>query len=157
MSVVLGLLVGVLAVRLLVASGRELLVTPALERSNCNGRMVPTAMGMLAVVAVVLIEGGRSLFGAFGVGNASADAPRLLVLAALVGFGLLGLFDDFAGTQSDQGFRGHFGALARGRVTTGVVKVAGGCALAVVLVSVGVRGVSGLDVSGARVISDALL
>jgi UDP-GlcNAc:undecaprenyl-phosphate GlcNAc-1-phosphate transferase len=155
-SVLLGLIVGVLTVRLLVGAAGELLHAPALQRANRDGRMVPTAMGMLAVLAVVLIEGGRSLFGAFGVGDASADAARGLVLLAIVGFGLLGLFDDFAGTQSDHGFRGHLGALARGRVTTGAVKIVGGCALAVVLVGVNRGGVSG-DVSGARVVADALL
>ena len=152
MSVLLGLVVGVLTVRLLVGAAGDLLHAPALQRANRDGRTVPTAMGMLAVLAVVLIEGGRSLFGAFGVGNASADAPRVLVLLAVAGFGLLGLFDDFAGTHREQGFRGHLGALARGRVTTGVVKIGGGCALAVALVSV-----NRADVAGGRIVADALL
>ena len=151
MSVLLGLVVGVLTVRLLVGAAGELLHAPAIQRANRAGRLVPTAMGLLAVLAVVFVEGGRSLFGALGVGDASADASRVLVLLAVVGFGLLGLFDDFVGTQSDKGFRGHVGALARGRVTTGVVKMAGGGALALVLVSA----VS--DSSGARVVADALL
>ena len=86
MSVLLGLVVGVLMVRLLVGAAGELLHAPVLQRANREGRMVPTAMGMLAVLAVVLIEGGRSLFGAFGVGDAAADATRLLVLFAVVGF-----------------------------------------------------------------------
>ena len=56
------------------------------------------------------------------------------------------------GTQSDKGFRGHLGALAHGRVTTGVVKMVGGGALALVLVSA-----RRVTVPGARVIADALL
>jgi UDP-N-acetylmuramyl pentapeptide phosphotransferase/UDP-N-acetylglucosamine-1-phosphate transferase len=114
-------------------------------------------MGMLAVLAVVLIEGGRSLFGAFGVGNAPPAAPRLLVLLACVGFGLLGLFDDLAGSQSDHGFRGHLGALAHGRITTGLVKIIGGGGLAIVLVSATQARVVDASASGGRVVVDALL
>ncbi len=152
MSVLLGFVVGALTVRLFVGAGHELLQAPALHRENHRGRGVPTAMGLLAVFAVVVIEGGRSLFGALGVGNEGTDLARLLVLAAGVGYALLGLFDDLVGTQADHGFRGHLGALGRGRVTTGLVKIVGGVAIALVLVSAN-RGVS----SGARVIADALL
>jgi UDP-N-acetylmuramyl pentapeptide phosphotransferase/UDP-N-acetylglucosamine-1-phosphate transferase len=167
-SVLLGVGVGLLAVRLLVGAGHDVLRTQALERSNHRGHTVPTAMGVLVVIAVVLVEAGRSLFGAFGVGNAPGDAARLLVVLACVGFGLLGLIDDVAGTQSDHGFRGHVGALlSHGRMTTGLLKIVGGGALAVVLVSashavvsgagVSGAGVSGEGVSGARVVVDALI
>ena len=153
MSILLGFVVGVLAVRLCVRAGRELLRTPALERLNHRGRTVPTAMGVLAVLAVVVVEAGRSLFGAFGVGNAPGAAPRFAVLLACVGFGLLGLFDDLVGSNDDHGFRGHLGALvSHGRITTGLVKIVGGGALAVVLVSASRPGLSGV-----RVVSDALL
>lgn len=153
MSVLLGVVVGVLAVRLLVGSAHELLHAPALEQTNHRGRSVPTSTGVLAIVAVVLVEGGRSLFGAFGVGSAPGDSARVLILVACVGFGLLGLFDDLAGTQTDHGFRGHVLALTHGRVTTGAVKMVGGAALAIVLVSVA----AGSSASGVRVIADALV
>jgi UDP-N-acetylmuramyl pentapeptide phosphotransferase/UDP-N-acetylglucosamine-1-phosphate transferase len=172
-SVLLGVGVGLLAVRLLVGAGHDVLRTQALERSNHRGHTVPTAMGVLVVIAVVLVEAGRSLFGAFGIGNAPGDAARLLVVLACVGFGLLGLIDDVAGTQTDHGFRGHVGALlSHGRMTTGLLKIVGGGALAVVLVSashtvvsgagvsgagVSGAGVSGAGVSGARVVVDALI
>jgi len=157
MSVLLGVVVGVLASRLLVRAGHDVLRAPALERANVRGRAVPTAMGVLAVLAVVLIEAGRSLFGAFGVGNAPGDTARLLVLLACIGFGLLGLFDDLAGAPGDQGFRGHLLALAHGRITTGLVKIVGGGALAVILVSAGQAATSGTADAGARVVADALL
>jgi UDP-N-acetylmuramyl pentapeptide phosphotransferase/UDP-N-acetylglucosamine-1-phosphate transferase len=156
-SVLLGLVVGVLAARLLVRAGHDLLRAPALERENRRGRMVPTATGVLAVLAVVIIDAGRSLFGAFGVGNAPPAAPRLLVLLACIGFGLLGLFDDLAGSQ-DHGFRGHLGALlTQGRLTTGLVKVVGGGALAVILVNASVIRAADAGGSGARVVADAML
>jgi len=151
-SVVLALVVGFVAARLLVHATRDLLRAPVLERQNHRGRAVPTAAGIIAVVAVVLIEAGRSIFGAFGVGQTPASPIRMLVLLACVGFALLGLFDDLVGTQSDQRFRGHLGALVRGRVTTGVVKMLGGAGLAIVLVSAG-RGHG----DGVRVVADALL
>ena len=152
MSVALGFVVGVLAVRLIVGASAALLHAPAIARVNLRGRTVPTAMGILAVLAVVLVEAGRSLFGAFGIGDAPGDPARILVLSACVGFGLLGLFDDLVGTEAEHGFRGHVGAAAHGRITTGFVKIVGGGALAVILVSA-YRG----DVSGARVVLDALL
>ncbi len=152
MSVLLGLVVGLLCVRLLVTTTHELLRAPALERENHRGRSVPTAMGVLAVLAVVIVEAGRSLFGAFGVGNSPADTARVVVVLACVGFGLLGLFDDLAGSQSEHGFRGHLGALAHGKVTTGAVKIVAGLALGVVLVTA-----SRPHASGASVVADALL
>jgi UDP-N-acetylmuramyl pentapeptide phosphotransferase/UDP-N-acetylglucosamine-1-phosphate transferase len=151
-SVLVGFVVGLLTVRLLAGAAREMFATPALARPNHRGVLVTTAMGALAVLAVVFVEGGRSLLAAFDVGDPPSDAARLLVVLAAVGFGLLGLVDDIAGTQSDQGFRGHLRALLHGRVTTGVVKLAGGCALALVLVTV-----DRAAVSGARVVADALL
>jgi UDP-N-acetylmuramyl pentapeptide phosphotransferase/UDP-N-acetylglucosamine-1-phosphate transferase len=118
--------------------------------------VITNGIGTLAVFSVVVVEAGRSLFGAFGVGDASSGQTRLLVLFACMGFGFLGLFDDVFGTQADSGFRGHLGALAHGRVTTGTVKIVGGCALAVVLVRASAGG-SGAGVSGGRVVADALL
>jgi len=151
-SVVVGVIVGLLAVRLLVICGRDLLDAPALQRRNFRDRPLPTAAGLLAVIAVLGVEAGRSTLGAFGLGDAPGrNAARLLVLLACVGFGLLGLIDDLLGTESDRGFRGHLRALSEGRVTTGVLKIFGGAALALVLAS----SVSGR--SGGRLLGDAAL
>jgi UDP-N-acetylmuramyl pentapeptide phosphotransferase/UDP-N-acetylglucosamine-1-phosphate transferase len=152
MSVLIGLVVGVLAARLLVATALDLLRTSALERPNHRGRLIPTAAGLLAVLAVLLVEGGRSLFGAFGVGHDTTTTARVAVLLACAGFGLLGLVDDVAGEPSTSGFRGHLGALAHGDLSTGVVKIAGGGLLAIVLVTLDHGNASGL-----RVVADAAL
>ncbi len=53
----------------------------------------------------------------------SVPAAYLLVT---VGFGLLGLLDDLKGDRGAGGFRGHFRALAHGRLTTGAAKALGG-------------------------------
>jgi hypothetical protein len=42
-----------------------------------------------------------------------------------VGAGALGALDDLAGDSRSKGLRGHLGALSRGEVTTGAVKIAG--------------------------------
>ena len=55
-------------------------------------------------------------------------------LLALIGFGLLGLLDDFRGDKKIKGLRGHFrAAWVERRVTTGFIKAVGGASLALVL------------------------
>jgi UDP-N-acetylmuramyl pentapeptide phosphotransferase/UDP-N-acetylglucosamine-1-phosphate transferase len=152
-NVLLGVIVGVLAVRALVMAGGEIVRSPALQRRNFRDRPVVTAAGVFAIVAIVAVEGGRALLGAFGVGDVPGPTTaRLLMLLAVAGFGLLGLLDDLLGTHADQGFRGHLGALAHGRLTTGVVKIFGGGALALVL-----AGTQGDGSDGGRVLADAAL
>jgi UDP-N-acetylmuramyl pentapeptide phosphotransferase/UDP-N-acetylglucosamine-1-phosphate transferase len=152
MIVILGLLVGLLTVRLLVIFGRDLLDAPALQRRNFRDRPLPTAAGLLVVIAVLGVEAGRATLGAFGLGDEPGrNIARALVLFACLGFGLLGLIDDLLGTEQDRGFRGHLHALSEGRVTTGVIKIFGGAAVALVLAA----NVS--FVSGRRLLADAVL
>ena len=152
MIVIVGLVVGLLSVRLLVIWGRDLLDAPALQRRNFRERPLPTAAGLLVVIAVLGIEAGRATLGAFGLGDAPGrNIARPLVLFACLGFGLLGLIDDLLGTEGDRGFRGHLHALSEGRVTTGVIKIFGGAAVALVLAA----NVS--FVSGRRLLTDAVL
>lgn len=152
MTVLLGLAVGLLAVRFLLVAGRQIIQTPVLQRSNYRERTLPTAAGVFAVLAVLVVEAGRSTLGAFGIGDEpGADLARPLVLFATLGFGLLGLVDDVLGSGGDRGFRGHLRALTEGRVTTGLLKLVGGAAVAFVLVA------QADTVSGKRLLSDAVL
>jgi hypothetical protein len=152
MIVVLGLVVGLLTLRLLVMCGRDLLEAPALQRKNFRNRPLPTAAGLLVVLAVLVVEAGRDTLGAFGLGDSPGEnVARPLVLFACLGFGLLGLIDDLIGTEGDRGFRGHLTALAHGRVTTGSIKIFGGAAVALVLAS------NVPFVSGRRLLTDAVL
>ena len=92
--------------------------------------MLPTAGGLFLVMALLLIEAGRSGLGAFEFGDVPGLNPaRPLVLFAAFGFGLLGFIDDVLGGE-DRGFRGHISALGRGRLTTGMLKLIGGAAIA---------------------------
>ena len=70
---------------------------------------------------VTLLEGPAFVVGAAVGAAAGGGAP----VAAAVGAGLLGALDDLAGDRSRKGLRGHLGALARGELTTGAVKILG--------------------------------
>jgi UDP-N-acetylmuramyl pentapeptide phosphotransferase/UDP-N-acetylglucosamine-1-phosphate transferase len=151
-SILLAFVVGALAVRFLVLAGRDILASPALQRTNYRGRPLPTAAGLFAILAVLTVEAGRSTLGAFGVGAEPGENPaRALVLFACLGFGLLGFVDDVLGNGDDRGFRGHLRALASGRVTTGLCKIIGGVAIAFVLAS------QDDFVTGKRLLADAVL
>ncbi len=129
----MALLVGFLTVRVLMMTGRDLLHAPALARENYRGRTVFTAVGLFLVMAVLVVEAGRSGLGALGLGDSpGVNAARPLVLFAAFGFGLLGFLDDMLGGE-DRGFRGHITALLHGRLTSGMVKLLGGAAVALVL------------------------
>ena len=136
MPVLLAWAVGFLAVRFLLQTGREMWSAPALARENFRGRRVFTAAGLVLIMAVLVVEAGRSGFGALGLGDEpGVNAARPLVVYAAFGFGLLGFVDDMLG-GADRGFRGHLIALAHGRLTSGMVKLLGGAAIALVLAAV---------------------
>lgn len=151
MGLLLGWIVGFLAVRFVLLAGEDMLHSPVLERVNYHGRAIATAAGLFLVTAVLVVEAGRSTLGAFDVGDPPGLNPaRPLVLFAAFGFGLLGFMDDVLGSE-DRGFRGHIAALAHGRLTTGMLKLIGGAAIALVLASA-----PGF-VTGKRLVADALL
>ena len=85
---------------------------PQLVRTNHAGNPVSLAEG--PVVA------GGLLIAAAGVPGASA---RTAAIAAVGAAGALGAVDDFAERGASKGLRGHLGALRRGEVTTGALKV----------------------------------
>ncbi|WP_250033519.1 hypothetical protein [Paractinoplanes maris] len=91
----------------------------ALERTNFHGRTVTLAGGP----ALALGATAAAALGAPG-GRLSAAA----VTAGAVS-GAVGLYDDIVGNRPEQksakGFAGHLGALREGRVTSGLVKIAG--------------------------------
>jgi UDP-GlcNAc:undecaprenyl-phosphate GlcNAc-1-phosphate transferase len=151
-TVVLALFVGFATVRLLMIVAPDLLAAPGLARANYRDQMLPTSGGLLVVLAVVVVAGARVGLGAIGVGNLpAADVSRPLVLLVCVGFGLLGFLDDALARGGDRGFGGHLRALARGEVTTGLIKLVAGSALALV-----VAAAPGID-GRAQLLADAAL
>jgi len=77
---------------------------------------------------VTLLEGpAAALAGAAAAAAAPGIAARsrAALVAAATGAAAFGGYDDIAGSGDRRGFRGHFGALAHGEVTTGAVKIGG--------------------------------
>jgi hypothetical protein len=76
-----------------------------------------------AGATVTLLEGPAYAAGA-AAGSALLGAGPGPVLATTAAAGL-GALDDLRGDSTSKGFKGHLGALARGEVTTGAVKIVG--------------------------------
>lgn len=150
MTVVLGFLLGAGTGAVLWSALRGVLAHDVFRRENHRGVPLPTAGGLVVVVAVLVVEAALVTIGAVGpeVGD---PATRRLALLVVAGYGLLGLVDDLAGSGDDgRGFRGHLRAMGQGRLTTGGLKLAGGAALAAVVVAGSEGGVAWL-------VADALL
>jgi UDP-GlcNAc:undecaprenyl-phosphate/decaprenyl-phosphate GlcNAc-1-phosphate transferase len=85
-------------------------------RTNHRGEPVTLLEGPAAAIAGTM---------------AAATAPgvpgrcRAAMAVAAAGAAAFGGYDDIAGSGDRRGFRGHLGALARGEVTTGAVKIGG--------------------------------
>ncbi len=133
-GLVVSLVAGIVGGRLLWLGCRPIFAAPAFAATNWRGRTVPTAVGLLLPVVAMGAEAARAVLGALGVGTSTSTQVRIAVLVTVSGFALLGAVDDIAGTGEQRGFRGHLGALARGRLTTGSLKLIGGAALALAVV-----------------------
>jgi UDP-N-acetylmuramyl pentapeptide phosphotransferase/UDP-N-acetylglucosamine-1-phosphate transferase len=146
------LLAGGAAAALLLERASVVLASPVLQRTNYRGRSVATAGGLVIVLAVLVVEAARTALAEFGLGEELSDSLlRSMVLFACFAFAFLGLIDDLLATPGDRGFRGHLGALAHGRLTTGAMKLFGGGVVAIVLTA------APGEVSGRRLLADAAL
>ena len=143
MTVLLGVVVGFLATRLVWLLLRPVFAGAVFRRENYRGHGLPTAVGLVLAVAVLSVEGVRVVVAAAAGDGSRVDGARLGVLILAVGLSLLGLVDDLAGDGDNRGFRGHLQSLAGGRLTTGGLKLFGGGAVAIVAVAA-VRGDDGL-------------
>ncbi|GAA3447491.1 hypothetical protein [Planomonospora venezuelensis] len=109
---------------------------------------------------ITLLEGPAFVAGA---GAAAAAVPglpartRAAALLAVAGSGALGAYDDLYGVTSSKGFRGHLGALAKGEVTSGAVKILGIGATGLAAAALTSRGPVDTAVNGALVAGSANL
>ena len=131
LGLVLGLVVGGVTLRLLLPT----LADPVLQRTNHRGAPIATAAGLVVVLAVLGAEAALGVVEAAGFDPLGGAVGRRLVVLATVSFGLLGFIDDLLGAGESGGFRGHLGALAHGRLTSGGVKLFGGGALALAVMA----------------------
>jgi hypothetical protein len=108
--------------------------------------------------AVTLVEGPAvaigGIAGALAAGTSGRD--RLATVLAAAGAAAFGGYDDVAGDRRSTGFRGHLGALRKGELTTGAVKLAGigATSLAAAVVA---DGESGQASAADRLINGALI
>jgi UDP-N-acetylmuramyl pentapeptide phosphotransferase/UDP-N-acetylglucosamine-1-phosphate transferase len=149
MRLVVGLAAGFVAGRLAWLLLRPTFQQTVFLRENWRGRWLPTGAGLVVPVALLLVEGGRAVSGH------GLRGGRAVVVIAATGFGLLGLLDDLAsgGDRDARGFRGHVGALARGRLTTGGLKLVGGLAVAAVACGPAAGGRAGTLVADAALVA----
>jgi UDP-GlcNAc:undecaprenyl-phosphate/decaprenyl-phosphate GlcNAc-1-phosphate transferase len=87
------------------------------KRQNFADRNIPTSAG-LAFLPIILAVLMISLAGLLSLGAGGVWYLAYSLLGALVGFA-----DDRWGGAGARGFAGHLGALVRGRVSTGLLKV----------------------------------
>jgi len=110
--------IGALAARAALAWIRHDPRAGELRRTNFHGRTVTLAGGPALAL-------GATVGAALGAPGAAATAA---VVTAGATAGAVGFYDDIVGNRPDQqakGFAGHLGALREGRVTSGLVKIAG--------------------------------
>ena len=136
MTLLIATITGFLAGRLLWLLLRPLFSQPLLVRPNYRGQEVATAVGIILPLALILVEAGRVVAAATGIGGGGGLGEADLVVAEVaLGLGLLGLLDDLVGPGDVRGFRGHLVALASGGLTTGGLKLVFGLAVSLVAVS----------------------
>jgi UDP-GlcNAc:undecaprenyl-phosphate/decaprenyl-phosphate GlcNAc-1-phosphate transferase len=87
------------------------------KRQNFAGRNTPTSAG-LSFLLIILVMLAASSAGVLKPLESGAWYLAYSLVAGLVGFA-----DDRWGGAGERGFAGHVGALSRGRMTTGLLKV----------------------------------
>jgi len=150
-TVVLALVAGLAAALLLERTTHAIFDQPVLTRENYRGAQLATASGVLIVVAVIAVEGARTILELLGASDGATARYRLVVLATVVAFGALGFIDDVLGDNAEKGLKGHVRAALQGRVTTGFIKLGGGASVALVVAGAALGGSAG------RIIVDAAL
>jgi hypothetical protein len=91
------------------------------QRTNHAGRSVTLLEGPAAAVGTLAGLTVRRRMINTPAGRRQAVADNIAVATAAV----VGGYDDLAGSAQAKGFRGHLGALRRGQLTTGMIKLAG--------------------------------
>ncbi len=92
---------------------------------NYRGVQVVCGLGIVWVIWLAMIWIGSVALGFLEIDVPDWMSVILKAFPLLMGTCAFGLFDDWAGDSSAKGFKGHFSELARGRLTTGMLKLLG--------------------------------
>jgi UDP-N-acetylmuramyl pentapeptide phosphotransferase/UDP-N-acetylglucosamine-1-phosphate transferase len=136
MEIVVSAGAGAVVAALLWLAMRPTFAAPLFARTNHRGASVPVAAGIITVLAVLFLSAVEHLLIGLRIDQDVLHAGDFGALEIALGFGLLGFIDDVAEVGAAKGFRGHLGALRRGQVTTGALKLIGGLAVAVWVIAV---------------------
>ncbi len=112
---------------------RAVFAAPVLVRQNYRGHELPVGSGLVILVAVLLAAAGVIVVARLDLLDRPALVSSVGLAAVLtIGTAVLGFVDDIVGTGERRGFRGHVTALGHGEVTSGLLKLVGTPAVAVV-------------------------
>ncbi len=115
----LGAVAGALLEGLVILLLIGMLTETGAVRKNFQGIDIPVSMGLSFPVVVMMVFLIYDLLQWY-------DISYHLYILALMSVSFLGFIDDMLGRRDTLGFKGHFGALFRGRLTTGGLKALGG-------------------------------
>ena len=115
----LAMLVGAIAEGVALYFLLNMLLAAGATRKNYRGNDIPVSAGISLLVSVILVF-------LFYVLIRRYDFSFHLYLVGIISICFLGFIDDMLGQRDTLGFKGHFGALFQGKLTTGGLKALGG-------------------------------
>lgn len=125
--------------RLFLGPGREFLLSAGVTAVNYRGERVPTSLG--GFLAALLLFLSAASLGLARWAPLFSFSLFAVVLLASVTVAFLGWLDDTLGDHRDKGFVGHIRTLMEEeRLTTGLLKAAGGGVVAAVAATITARG-----------------
>ena len=119
-AALLGAVVALLWVRVALAAA-----PPELVRTNVAGKSVPAVLGLPLGMGALVGLGLTYTLERTTELDPTSTRLALAVLVVVVLCALAGYADDRRGDEHERGFTGHLRAAARGRLTGGIVKIAG--------------------------------
>ena len=115
----LAILAGLILERIVLYFVLNMLRETGMVGKNYQGDTIPLSTGITFPVAIMPVFLIYELFSCY-------DSSYSLFLLGIVFISFLGFIDDSLGRRDTLGFRGHFSALFRGKLTTGGLKAVGG-------------------------------
>ncbi len=113
------MLVGAIAEGIALYFLLNMLLESGAVRKNYLGNDIPVSVGISFPVSLILVFLFYALIQRY-------DFSFHIYLIGIISICFLGFIDDMLGQRDTLGFKGHFGALFKGRLTTGGLKALGG-------------------------------